>query len=154
MSFLFLACVLPVPDLRRPDSFVVMDGSAPAGTVVRVCSFADAGPPTAGCDDVAEANAEGGKLHMPAWTYWPTQLASEPPYWAEVYTACAGEKPVGITFRGPDWPAKGGDEVHIALDQPPTHVGGAFRDVADADLAVVATKLCGGSAKKAPTPER
>jgi hypothetical protein len=135
-------CCLPVTDVRRPQTFVLVD-DANSVRSVRACTWADWGPPTPEeCDGIAEGVPTDDGFDLEAWTKWPVVIGLEPPYWADVFVACGDDGPRGITVRNPLATARPGDVVHIVLDGPPTTIEAGFRDADDAALTEVATHLC------------
>lgn len=147
LLFTALACLpLPVPDFRRPASFITFEGGVPAGITVRACTWSMWHTPDQGCDNLADGEPAVDGIGVPEWTDFPLVLGLEPPYWADAFVACEGARPRGMTLRLPDLQVKHDAEVAIVLDGPTTKWGASpARDIDDAAAASLAAGLCAGT---------
>ncbi len=149
MLLTLLACLpLPLPDFRRPAVLSTFQGSATPGMTVRVCTWSGQHPLTDGCDNITDGMPAVDGIGIPEWSPFPLVLGLESPLWSDLFVACDGDRPRGVTLRLPDLPVKHDDDLVIVLDAPPTRWGANARnDVDDASVAAVSADLCAGQMK-------
>ncbi len=147
-----VACLpLPLPDFRRPATLVTFEGAATPDLTVRVCTWSGQHSVLDGCGDITDGVTAVDGIGVREWSPFPLVLKSETPLWSDLFVACAGDRPRGVTLRLPDLPVKHDMDLVIVLDAPPTRWGANARnDVDDATVAAVSADLCAGRMKSRP----
>ncbi len=142
------ACLpLPLPDLRRPASFLVIKGDAPPGVVIRACTWSTRNSALDGCGNITDGMAAVDGIGVPEWVEFPLVLRTESPMWGDIFVLCDGVTPRGATLRLSDLQVKWDAKVEIVLDSAPTvwgepPSGGPAKEV----IAELTADLCAGTA--------
>lgn len=142
------ACLpLPLPDIRRPATFLVFSGDAPADLRVEACTWSTRHSPLEGCENLASGMPAVDGIGVPEWDAFPLVLRTESPMWGDIFVACEGDTPRGATLRLSDLQVKWDAKVEIVLDAPPTVWGEPpAGGPADAVVGELMGQLCAGTA--------
>jgi len=149
LTLLLGGCLpLPLPDFRRPATLIVLKGEASAGLSVQACTWSTRFPLSEGCDNITAGMPALDGIGIPEYDEFPLVLGLDSPLWGDLFVACEGPKPRGVTLRLPDLAVKWDAAVDILLDAPSTRWGEQARNpIAEADVQAMAAALCGGTAR-------
>lgn len=152
LALLLGACLpLPLPDYRRPATLIVFKSEVPPGLTVAACTWSTRFPLSEGCDNIAVGEPALDGVGVRSYDEFPLVLGLESPLWGDLFVACDGAKPRGVTLRLPDLVVKWDAAVEIVLDAPSTRWGEQARNpIAEADVQTMAAALCSGTAKLRP----
>lgn len=147
LTLLLAGCLpLPLPDFRRPATLIVFKGGF-AGPVGAGLHLVHPVPALGGCDNITAGMPALDGIGVPEYDEFPLVLGLESPLWGDLFVACEGPKPRGVTLRLPDLAVKWDAAVEVVLDAPSTRWGEQARNpIAEADVQAMAAALCGGTA--------
>lgn len=143
------ACLpLPLPDIRRPATFVVLTGERAEAVRIEACTWSGRHSPLDGCDNLTSGMPAVDGIGVPEWDEFPLVLRTESPLWGDIFVACEGATPRGATLRLSDLQVKWDAKVEVVLDAEPTVWGAPpAGGPPEAVVRELMGQLCAGTAR-------